>query len=140
MIAFFLLNTLVVVAIVLFHQEIADRYEHDIWPGIFPAAALLGLGAAWWFVRRGEDFRAFLASSAMIALLLISGGIGIYPNLIISTINPDYDLTIFNSASADNTLVICLIFAIIGIPFVLAYTTGVYYIFRGKTVVDTHGY
>ena len=140
MIVFFLLNTLVVVAIVLFHPEVADRYEHDIWPGIFPAAALVGLIVAWRFVRRGDAFRAFLASSATIGFLLISGGVGIYPNLIISTVDPAYDLTIFNAASADNTLVICLIFAIIGIPFVLAYTTGVYYIFRGKTVVDTHGY
>ena len=95
---------------------------------------------AWRFVRRGEDFRAFLASSAMIGLLLISGGVGLYPNLIISTIDPAYNLTIFNAASADNTLVITLIFAVIGIPFVLLYTTGVYYIFRGKTVVDSHGY
>jgi cytochrome d ubiquinol oxidase subunit II len=140
MIAFFILNTLVVVAMVLFHQNITDRYIDDIWPVIFPAAALVALGLAWRFVRRGEDFRAFLASSAMIGLLLISGGVGLYPNLIISTIDPAYSLTIFNAASADNTLVVTLIVAIIGMPFVLLYTTGVYYIFRGKTVVDTHGY
>ena len=140
MIAFFVLNTLVVIAIVVFHQHIADRYIDDLWPVIFPAAALVALGAAYALVRRGEPFRAFLASSAMIGLLLISGGVGLYPNLIISTIDPAYSLTIFNAASADNTLVVCLIFALIGIPFILAYTTGVYYIFRGKTVVDSHGY
>ena len=140
MIAFFVLNTLVVIAMVLFHQNITERYLDDIWPVILPAGALVALGAAWRFVQRGEDFRAFLASSAMIGLLLISGGVGLYPNLIISTIDPANSLTIFNAASADNTLVITLIFAVIGIPFVLLYTTGVYYIFRGKTVVDTHGY
>jgi cytochrome bd ubiquinol oxidase subunit II len=140
LVTFFVLNTLVVVALVLFHDQITKRYVEDIWPVIFPAGALGALVAAWVYVRRGEAFRAFIASSAMIALLLISGGIGLYPNLIISTIDPAYSLTIFNAASADNTLVICLIFAIIGIPFILAYTTGVYYIFRGKTVVDSHGY
>ena len=41
----------------------------------------------------------------MIGLLLISGGVGLYPNLIISTTDPAYNLTIFNAASADNTLV-----------------------------------
>ena len=107
---------------------------------IFPTAALVALGAAWVFVRGGEDFRAFLASSAMIGLLLVSGGLGLYPNLITSTIDSAYNLTIFNAASADNTLVVTLIVAIIGMPFVLLYTTGVYYIFRGKTVVDEHGY
>jgi cytochrome bd ubiquinol oxidase subunit II len=140
MIAFFLLNTLVVIAMVLFRQQITERYFADIWPVIFPAAALAALGGAWVLVRRGDAFRAFLCSSAMIGLLLISGGIGLFPNLIVSTLDESYSLTIYNAASAENTLVVTLIVALIGMPFVLLYTTGVYYIFRGKTVVDTHGY
>jgi cytochrome bd ubiquinol oxidase subunit II len=140
LVIFFVLNSLVVAALVLFHAEITKRYVNDVWPVIFPAGALAALVAAWVYARRGEDFRAFIASSVMIALLLISGGIGLYPNLVVSTVDTSYSLTIFNAASADNTLVICLIFALIGMPFVLAYTTGVYYIFRGKTVVDSHGY
>ena len=137
---FFVLNTLVVVAMVLFKQQITERYTNDIWPVIFPAAALLALIAAWMFVRRGEMFRAFISSSAMIALLIISGAIGIYPNLLISTTDPAYNLTVTNAASADNTLMVTLIVAIIGMPFVLLYTTGVYYIFRGKATVDSDGY
>ena len=140
MVVFFVLNTLVVIAMVLFHQEITERYITDIWPVIFPAAALAALGGAWLMVRRGEAFKAFLCSSAMIGLLLVSGGVGLYPNLIVSTLDPAYSLTIFNAASAQNTLVVALIIAVIGIPFVLLYTTGVYYIFRGKTVVEKDGY
>jgi len=140
MVTFFVLNTLVVVAMVLFQQQITQRYLDDIWPVIFPAAALAALAAAWLYVRRGQAFRAFLCSSAMIALLLISGGIGLYPNLITSTIDPANSLTITNAASAQNTLEVALIVAVIGMPFVLLYTAGVYYIFRGKTVVDPHGY
>ena len=138
--AFFVLNTLVVVAMVLFKQQITERYTNDIWPVIFPAAALLALIAAWMFVRRGETFRAFISSSAMIALLIISGAIGIYPNLLISTTDPAYNLTVTNAASADNTLTVTLIVAIIGVPFVLLYTAGVYYIFSGKATVDPDGY
>ena len=137
---FFVLNTLVVIAMVLFQQQITERYTNDIWPVIFPAAALLALIAAWMFVRRGEMFRAFIGSSAMIALLIISGAIGIYPNLLISTTDPAYNLTVTNAASADNTLMVTLIVAIIGMPFVLLYTTGVYYFFRGKATVDSDGY
>jgi cytochrome bd ubiquinol oxidase subunit II len=91
-------------------------------------------------LRRGDAFRAFLFSSATIGLLLVSGGIGLFPNLIISTLDPAYSLTIDNAAAAENTLQVALIIALIGMPFVLLYTAGVYYIFRGKTVVDTHGY
>ena len=140
MIVFFALNTLVVVAMVLFHQQITERYTTDIWPVIFPAAALLALSGAWLMVRRGAAFKAFLCSSATIGLLLVSGGIGLYPNLIISTLDPANDLTIYTAASAENTLEVALIIALIGMPFVVLYTAGVYYIFRGKTVVDPHGY
>jgi cytochrome bd ubiquinol oxidase subunit II len=140
MVVFLALNTLVVIAMVLFHEQITERYLADIWLVVFPAAALLALGGAWYLIRRGQAFRAFLCSSAMIGLLLVSGGIGLYPNLIISTTDQANNLTIFNAASADNTLQVCLIVALIGMPFVLLYTAGVYYIFRGKTVVEPHGY
>jgi cytochrome d ubiquinol oxidase subunit II len=140
MIVFLVLNTLVVIAMIAFEQDITKRYLDDIWPVIFPAGALLALAGAWVMVRRGQAFRAFLCSSAMIGLLIVSGGIGLYPNLIISTLDPAYSLTANNAASAQNTLEVALIIALIGMPFVLLYTAGVYYIFRGKTVVDSDGY
>jgi cytochrome d ubiquinol oxidase subunit II len=140
MVAFFVLNTLVVIAMVLFRQDITKRYLTDIWPVIFPAAALGALIAAWYLLRRGREYAAFVASSVMIFLLLVSGAVGIYPNLLISTTDPAYDLTIFNAASADNTLQVALVIALIGMPFVLLYTAGVYFIFRGKTVVESEGY
>jgi cytochrome bd ubiquinol oxidase subunit II len=36
--------------------------------------------------------------------------------------------------------VVALIIALIGMPFVLLYTAGVYYIFRGKVTVDNTSY
>ena len=70
--AFFILNTIVVVAMVLFRQQITERYVDDIWPVIFPAAALVAILMAYRFVRQGREFAAFLASGATIALLVIS--------------------------------------------------------------------
>ena len=95
---------------------------------------------AYRFVQQGRELAAFLASSATIALLVISGAVGMFPNLIISTTDPAYNLTIYNAASEENTLLVCLVVAVIGIPFILLYTAGVYYFFRGKTRVDSHGY
>ena len=91
-------------------------------------------------LRAGRHLQAFAASGAMIALLLISAGIGLYPNLVISTIDPANSLTTLNAASAENTLTVTLIVAAIGMPFVLLYTAGVYYIFRGRTRVEPDGY
>jgi cytochrome bd ubiquinol oxidase subunit II len=140
MVAFFVLNTLVVIATVLFHQQITAVYLTYIWPVIFPAGALIALVVAWRMLRQGRDFLAFVASGTTIALLIISGGIGMFPNLLISTTNPAFNLTIYNAASAPNTLTVMLIIALIGMPIVLLYTTGVYYFFRGKTQLDTHSY
>jgi cytochrome d ubiquinol oxidase subunit II len=91
-------------------------------------------------VRDERDFPAFIASSATIALLIISGAVGMYPNLLISSENAQYNLTVSNAASADNTLKVMLVVAIIGIPLVLLYTAGVYYFFRGKTRIGPDSY
>ena len=88
MATFFVLNTLVVIAMVLDKQDITKRYVEDIWPVIFPAAALVSLIVAWRAMRLGREFVAFVGSAATIALLLISGAIGMFPNLLISTTDP----------------------------------------------------
>jgi cytochrome d ubiquinol oxidase subunit II len=140
MLLFFILNTVVVAATVFYRREIIERYQAQIWPVIFPAAALALLLAAWILLRKGKDFQAFVASSAMIATLMFSVAAGLFPNLLVSTIDSAYNLTAFNAASEPNTLAVMLVIALIGMPFVLLYTAGVYYIFRGKVVVGPSSY
>jgi cytochrome bd ubiquinol oxidase subunit II len=139
-IAFAVLNTLVVAALLVEGSSITERYTSDVWPLIFPAGALLALILAWRLLRAGRDFEAFVASGAMIGLLIISAAIGMFPNLLISSMDTAYNLTVSNAASEDNTLTVALIVALIGMPFVLLYTAGVYYIFRGRTEVEPEGY
>jgi len=91
-------------------------------------------------IAAGREFRAFLSSSATIAGLMALFGSGMYPNLVISNPDPDLSLTIYNAASSQRTLHIMLIMAIIGIPFVLAYTISIYWIFRGKVKLDSMSY
>lgn len=140
MILFFVLNTLVVLAVYFFQSHTMENYNNILLLGILPAIALVALIIAWWMVRNDKPFQAFVASSAMIALLLFSGAVGLYPNLLISTIDTANNLTINNAASAANTLRVMLVIALIGMPFVLAYTTGVYYFFRGKTELTAESY
>jgi len=140
MIIFFVLNTLLVGMTVWLHEGVADRYFQQPWLVILPAAALVSVIVAWLMVRREQYFAAFLFSSAMIAGLLISAAVGLFPNLLVSTLNSSYNLTIFNAASQPNTLTVMLIMALIGIPFVLLYTAGVYYIFRGRVHIGPSSY
>jgi cytochrome bd ubiquinol oxidase subunit II len=140
MTAFFVLNTLVVLGTLLLQLQVTKRYLNQIWPIILPALALGALIASWYLVQHGRAFPGFVASAAVIALLIGSVAAGIYPNLLLSTISPSYNLTIFNAASGPNTLTVMLIFAIIGMPIVLLYTAGVYYIFQGKVRLEHDSY
>jgi cytochrome d ubiquinol oxidase subunit II len=91
-------------------------------------------------IHHDREIRAFFSSAATIASLMALFAIGIFPNLVLSNPNPEFSLTLYNAASSQKTLWIMLIFAIIGIPFVLAYTISIYWIFRGKVKLDTSSY
>ena len=140
MIGFVVLNTLVVVASLLLDLPFTARYREELWPLIFPVAALAAMIATWVLVQRARYLLAFVASSLMILLLIVAAGYGMHPNLLVSSIDPAYDLTIFNAASEQNTLQVALVIALIGMPFVLLYTVSVYYVFRGKVVVAPDSY
>jgi len=138
--AFVALNTLVVIASLVLDLPFTQRYRDEIWPIIFPAAALAAMLATWFLVRQARYFPAFVTSAAMILLLIVAAAYGMHPNLLVSSIDAAYNLTIFNAASEANTLTVALVIALIGMPFVLLYTTGVYYVFRGKVVVEPDSY
>ncbi len=91
-------------------------------------------------IHHKREFRAFLSSCASIVALFSLFAIGIFPNIVISSIDPAYSLTVFNASSSQKTLSIMLTMAIIGIPFVLAYTIGIYWVFRGKVKIDSMSY
>ena len=87
-------------------------------------------------LEKGIFFKAFLSSSLTSALLLITVAINLFPNIVLSTINPAYNITIYNGASSEKSLGIMLIIAAIGIPLVIAYTIYVFWTFRGKVKMD----
>jgi cytochrome d ubiquinol oxidase subunit II len=139
-VVFFVLNTLLVAVTDVEHLPVSERYLQQLWFVIVPAISLISVIVAWIMVRRERYFTAFVFSALMIAGLLFTAAIGVYPNLLISAINPQYNLTIFNAASQPNTLTAMLVIAVIGIPVVLLYTLGVYYFFRGKVKLGSHSY
>jgi len=91
-------------------------------------------------IHTGRPFEAFLSSAAAIAALSFLFGMGIFPNMLVSSIDPSYNLTIYNAASSEKTLRIMRTIAFIGIPFVLSYTAVIYWVFRGKVRLGAHSY
>ncbi|RPJ48514.1 MAG: cytochrome d ubiquinol oxidase subunit II [Candidatus Latescibacterota bacterium] len=88
----------------------------------------------------GRPGYAFASSAATIAALVFLFGIGLFPNLVVSSLNPEWSLTIYNAASSQKTLGIMRIIAFIGMPFVLAYTAVIYWVFRGKVEIGKFSY
>ena len=83
-------------------------------------------------VFKGKEMVAFIASGlTMVALvgLLFSG---LFPRVLISSIDPSYDLLIAEASSSHYTLKIMSYLSLTILPFVLAYTAWTYYIFRKR--------
>jgi cytochrome d ubiquinol oxidase subunit II len=140
MAAFFVLITVMIAWTLLLDRPISDNYLDRLWIGVFPVAALAATLVAWRQIGRGRHLSAFLASATMIALLMGTVAAGLYPVMLPSSIDEAYDLTVTNAASAEPTLMVMFVMALIGMPFVLLYTAGVYYFFRGKVVLDDESY
>ena len=87
-----------------------------------------------------RDFNAFLSSCVAIICLMALLAIGLFPNMIPSNPDPANSLDIWQGASSTKTLGIMLIIALIGMPLVVAYTFGIYWVFRGKVKVDPASY
>lgn len=92
-------------------------------------------------INRGKDGYAFACSCLNIICLMCLYGVGTYPNVIRDLNDPELlSLTIYNSSSSKKTLEILLLIAFIGVPLVVSYTIGIYYVFRGKVKLDATSY
>lgn len=99
---------------------------------IFAVIAILaGITAYFTFVakRPGLSFGMLVLASAANSATIFGT---MYPNLMISSTNPDWSLTIMNAASSANTLTVMLIVVAIFLPVVLAYQAWNYWIFRKR--------
>jgi cytochrome d ubiquinol oxidase subunit II len=134
------LGVAVAVVMLIEDYEVVQAYKDHVWLAVFPLAAVAAFGMIWRYRSKGRDAAAFFSSCAMLGLLLISAGVGMYPDLLVSTTDPAYNMTVSNAASATMTLEVMLVVAIVGIPFVLLYTAGVQYLFRGKVKLSPDSY
>lgn len=129
------------VATILYMPHMIEHLFRMPWTLAIPVLAFLAILNIPRLVKKGNDGWAFLFSCLSIALLLILFGLGTYPTIVRSTIDPDLNsLTVFNVASSETTLRVLMIVVLIGLPLVLAYGFWVYRIFRGKVQLHKTSY
>jgi cytochrome d ubiquinol oxidase subunit II len=127
-------------ATLVYYPHMTEHFKSAPWLFVLALLNMLAIANIPREIYRGSEFRAFLSSCASIAALLALFAAGIFPDIVISTINPDYSLTIYNAASSQKTLGIMLTIALIGMPFVIGYTVTIYWIFRGKVKLNKMSY
>ena len=127
---------LAVAVIFLAHTALVTRlYENYISAPVFlvvPLAAVAALVLIKLFLVRSQALKAFAASCVTIVMVAFTGIVGLFPNLIPSSIDTTYSLTIYNSSSSQLTLTIMTVVALIFVPIVIVYKIWVYRLFRDK--------
>jgi cytochrome bd ubiquinol oxidase subunit II len=83
-------------------------------------------------VSAGADGWAFSASAFAIAAVVGQLFISLYPNVMVSSTNAAYNLTVNNAASGHYALVVMTITAVLFVPVILLYQGWSFHVFRGR--------
>jgi cytochrome d ubiquinol oxidase subunit II len=75
---------------------------------------------------------AFVFSALSLVGIIGTVGVSMFPFMLPSSTHPNHSLVVWDSSSSQLTLSIMLIGTVIFLPIVLAYTTWVYRVLRGK--------
>ena len=137
---FVVMYVFLTVATLLWVPHMIEKFKAFPLLFLVPAVNVLAIANVYREIARKKDFLAFLSSCTAIILLMFLLGLGLFPNLVLSNPHPEFSLSIYNASSSVKTLQTMLTIALIGMPLVLAYTSSIYWIFRGKVKLDEHSY
>jgi cytochrome d ubiquinol oxidase subunit II len=107
-------------------------------PGLVPILAGVALLSVHFFLKAGRDGWAFAMTGLTIALSTVTVFMYMYPNVMISSLNPEWTMTIYDAASNAYTLKFMTIVAVTMVPIVLAYQIWTYWVFRKRISVKDH--
>lgn len=108
-------------------------------PGPVPIAGIAAILLAGFFLRRKMDGWAFVMTSLTIATTLITFFLILFPRVMVSSLNPEWSLTIYNASSSPYTLQVMSIIALVFVPVVLIYQGWSYWVFRKRLATRKEG-
>lgn len=113
----------------------------DVRGGVLTVIAVLGVVAfvlAGAFINNERDGWAFAMTGTIIALSVASIFVGLFPRVMVSSLDSAFHLTVQNAASGPYSLKVMTIVAVTLLPFVLAYQIWSYYTFRKRLNEEEH--
>lgn len=128
------LGLVLVVAVVIW--VVLAYFLTDIYSGVLAlvlvALAAVALVAS--VVLQLKDKKGFSFIAMFLAILCVTASVfaGMFPNVMISTLDPSWSLTIYNASSSPYTLKIMTVVAFTLVPIVLLYQSWNYYVFRKR--------
>lgn len=113
-----------------------DNYDRHPWMLLAPIAGFTGGFAAVVLARQRRAGPAFIASCICLTGVVLTAGLAMFPFMLPSSAHPDHSLTVWDSSSSHLTLAWMFWATVIFLPIVIAYTTWVFHVMRGK--LTTH--
>ena len=127
-----------VICMILTYVE-TDLYQSGLaTAALFFSAVVfvLGIGALYAKAQKAS----FILGALAIVGTTVGFFAGLFPRLMVSSLNSGYSLTIYNASSTEYTLSIMTIAAAILVPVVLCYQIWTYYIFRKRISPNDSGH
>jgi cytochrome d ubiquinol oxidase subunit II len=103
---------------------------------LFPVLGVLAILVAGYLLRKGHFGRAFLMTCLTVVFVIFTIFTFLYPRVMVSSLNPDWSLTVQNAASSARTLRLMTVVTLIFLPIVLLYQAWTYWIFRKRITSD----
>ncbi|KTD46291.1 cytochrome d ubiquinol oxidase subunit II [Legionella quateirensis] len=97
-----------------------------------PMLAAVAIYQIWNSLNAASEYKPFIYSIVLFLCAYIGIGISVYPYLI------PHQVTIWEAAAPDSTLMFILVGVVIMLPILLAYTLYAYHLFRGKSSGHYH--
>ncbi|MBR1397401.1 MAG: cytochrome d ubiquinol oxidase subunit II [Selenomonadaceae bacterium] len=123
--------TIIYVLFIAMTAVSTDITSKITWIAPFAVSAVCFVNA-WIAMKRGRELSSFIFSSMSIAGMVIGVFAGMFPRLMVSSLNPEWSLDIFNAASTPHTLAIMTGAAVVLVPIVLIYQGWTYKIFKAR--------
>lgn len=87
---------------------------------------------AWIATRMRHTKCGFIFSSLTVIMVTVAYFAGLFPRIMVSSLDPAWSLTIENAASSPYTLALMTVVALVFVPIVLLYKIWTYYTFRQR--------
>ncbi len=113
------------------------NYSAHPWMMAAPVLGFAGAAIAIVFSAAGRPLAAFVASALSVTGVILTAGFSLFPFIMPSSSNPASSLTVWDAVSSHRTLQVMFWVVVVFLPIVLAYTSWVYRVLRGKITVES---